>query len=210
MTQVFKGDSTELKMISVASPIFDQTDQSLDEFYVGGYDSADFLLMLYDDNRMPFSQRVPRDSFVDFIREALKRFRFTGNFESYIFVLKSIFGPSTEVFFTVPAPGKIEIEINATSDVEFEFIGREFVDGAYETFNMVDYDGSFLTFRGIPGIDSQYELDLLFSELIPCGIYPTLLLSFITRFDFIAEEGSDIYDIIDHEGNTIIFYEIGA
>lgn len=211
--QNFKGDATELKMQAVAKPLFDLTNSALNEFYENGFDCTPFLLMLYDEKRVPFSERIPRNAFVDFIKEALKQFPFTGTFESYLFVLRSIFGELTEVFFDVPAPGKLEIDIGAVANSEFEFIGREFVDGSYSFFNIVDHEGNLLIFRGIPGIDTEYELTLLLSEIIPVGIVPTISLQFFTRSDWIAEEiveeESVFYNIVDHNNNQIVFYESG-
>jgi hypothetical protein len=209
MTQKFKGDALELKMISAGEPVFDLTNLALDEFYANGFDCAPFLLKLYDDKRMPFSNRIPRAAFVEFIREALRNFPVTGTFESYIFVLKSIFGPDTGIFFDVPAGGKLEIDIEAVANTEFDFIGRVFSEGEYEFFNVVDYDGSILTFRGVPGISSEYELNLLFSEIMPGGIVPTILLEFITRYDWISEEAGEFSEMTDHLDNQIIFYEVG-
>lgn len=210
MTQNFKGDALELKMQNVAGPVFDQTDLALNDFYEGAYESSPFLLMLYDEGRMPFSDRIPRDAFVDFIKEALRNFPVTGTYESYLFVLRSIFGADAEIFFDVPAAGKLTISINASTNTEYDFIAREFVDGEYVFHEMIDYDLNTLTFRGIAGIESEYELSLLFSEIMPAGIFPTIQLTFISRYDFIGEDGDGIYDVITDIGDQIIFYEIGG
>lgn len=207
MIENFKGDADELKMRLVAEPVFDLTNSALNDFYAQGFDTNSFLLMLYDEKRMPFSERIPRAAFVDFVREALGNFPVTGTFESYIFVLKSIFGPDTEINFDVPASGKLGIEINAIASSEFDFIGREFISGDYQFFNMVDEIGNTLIMTGVPGIENAYELGLLFSEIIPAGITPTLFLQFIVRSDFIADDGSDM---LDDSNNQIIFYEIGG
>lgn len=211
MTQNFKGDATELKMQNVVNPLLDQTNSALDDFYENGFNASPFLLMLYDEGRMPFSERIPRDAFVEFIKEALANFPVTGTFESYLFVLRAVFGPQTEVFFDIPIPGKLTIDINAIANSEFEFIAREFVDGAYEFSNVVDYDLNLLTFRGIPGIDNEYELGLLFSEVMPAGIVPDINLTFFSYSSWIAEEPSSVfYDMIDDDGNNIVFREIGG
>ncbi len=211
MTQKFKGDALELKMRAAAESVLDMTSVSLDEFYADGYDAAPFLLILYDDKRMPFSERIPRAAFVDFVREALKRFPVTGIFESYLFVLRSVFGPDTEVFFDVPAPGKLHIDVGALSNSEFEFVAREFVDGEYVFSDVVDSDYNTLIFRGLPGIDNDYDLQLLFSEIMPCGITPDIALEFISRSFWIAEEPGDMFfDMIDSSINSIIFYEVGG
>lgn len=211
ISQKFKGDATELKMVAVADPIFDLTNASLDEFYAEGYNCDQFLLMLYDESRMPFSERVNRETFVSFIKEALVNFPFTGIFESYLFILRSIFGSLSEIEFVVPTPGTLEINVNAISSLEFEFVAREFVDGAYVFYNIVDYDDNILVFRGIAGIDTEYELSLLFSEIMPIGINPDISLTFYSYFSFIAEEsGPTFYDMIDDDNNNIIFREIGG
>ncbi len=211
MVQKFKGDSLELKMRACAESVFDLTNVSLDEFYTDGFDAAPFLLMLYDEKRMPFSNRIPRAAFVDFVREALKRFPVTGIFESYLFVLRSVFGADTDIFFDIPDPGKLSINVGALSNSEFEFVAREFIDGAYVFYDMVDSDLNILIFRGLPGIDNEYDLNLLFSEIMPCGISPNISLQFISRSFWIAEEPGDMFfDMRDSFNNSIIFYEVGG
>lgn len=209
--QFFKGDPIELKMKAVADPVFDQIGRSLDDFFENGFNCAAYLLMLYDEGRVPFSNTVNRETFVDFIRVALKNFPFTGNFESYIFVLKAIFGDETEIIFDVPSPGKLSIDVLASTGAEFEFIAREFIDGVYQDSNIVDDLGNILIFRGIPGISNAYEIGLLFSELMPNGIVPDINLGFYTKSDWVAEfDDGDLYDLIDHEGNQLIFFETGV
>lgn len=208
--QYFKGDPTELKMIASALQAFQVTGIDLDDFYAQGNNCDPFLLMLYDEGRMPFSERINRNAFVDFIREALARFPVTGTFEMYLFILGSIFGIQAEIFFDVPAPGKLSIEVNTVANSEFELIGREFVSGAYQFFNISDQDDNDLIVRGLPGINTQYELDLLFSEIISTGISPTISLTFYTRTFFVAEESSVLYEVITENNDNIIFYEIGA
>lgn len=211
MTQNFKGDALELKMRGCGDPLFDITNAALDDFYANGFECTPFILMLYDEGRMPFSDRIPRDAFVGFVLEALKRFPFTGIFETYIFVLKSVFGPDTEIDFDVPNPGELHIDVAAVANTEFQFIGREFIDGEYFYFDMIDGDGALLQFRGVPGISTEYELNLLFSEIIPIGISPTISLEFITRYEWIAEEpGPLFYSMIADNSDSIIFYEVGG
>lgn len=206
ITEKFKGDATELKMELAASPAFDLTLASLDEFKADSYDTEPFLLMLYDEGRMPFSNRVPRDAFVSFIREALKRFKFTGTFETYLFIIANIFGADSSVLFSVPAPGKLTMVINAGTSVSFDFIVREYIDGAYVESTIVDSDGNTLTFSGISGIDSQYALEQLFAEIIPAGIFPDITLTFFTLYDFITDDGG-VAEMITSDGDSIVFFE---
>ncbi len=207
-TQKFKGDAFELQMEDAAAPAFNQTEHSLDDFYNGCYTSAPWLLALYDEGRMPFSERVPRDSFVTFFKQALTYFPSTGTFEAYLFILEAIFGEGTDIIFDVPAAGKLEILVNAASALSFEFQGREFNGDGYNLFEVVTSDGETIEFRGISGIDSEAELIQLLSELIPVGIFTDIALTFFTVSFFSAEitPGVEVL-MIDHLGNQIIFFE---
>lgn len=211
-TQKFKGDDFELQMEEAGKPAFDRCSVALDEFYEGGFTSEDFLLMLYDEGRMPFSDRVPRDTFTRFIRQAIANAPFTGTFESYIFLLKSIFGENTQVLFDVPAAGKLEMEVSASDTIEFGFTAKEYDDdGNVILIDMVTSEGEYLEFLGISGIDTQAELEQLLSELIPVGIWTDITLTLFELSFFTAEDLSgDLNSIIDHLGNQIIFKEPGA
>lgn len=210
MAQFFKGDAEEQKMYGAGAPAFALTKASLDEFWAEAYDSTPWLLQLYDENRMPFSQRVNRNAFVAFIREALKRFPFTGNFDSYLFVIWAIFGSDANIIFTVTAPGKLSIDVNAISGLEFDFIGKGFDGSGFETFNVTTMDGDQIIFRGIAGIETEYELQLLFSELMPAGIVPNISLTFFDYSPFIGEDGSGTFNMISHDGDQLVFWEIGG
>lgn len=211
MTQKFKGDAKELKMEAAGQPALDLCSNALDDFYDGCYSAADFLLALYDEGRMPFSDRVPRDAFVDFIGEAIPNFPFTGAFEAYIFMLRAIFGAGTEMQFDVPAPGKLEIIVNAAAAKEFNWIGREWAAGAFEEFGLVTSDGAELEFVSVPGIDTPEELSQLLAELIPAGIWPDITLTFFELSDFTAEDpAGSFYSVITHTGDTIVFFELEA
>ncbi len=208
--QNFKGDALELKMQSVAKQVFDQTGLALDQFYSDGFECSEFLLMLYDDKRMPFSERIARDSFIKFIGSALANFPFTGTFESYLLVLVAIFGSDSDVQFDVPAPGKLDISIESYDELTFDFLVRELVDGVYEVSTLATFEDDDIVLRGVPGIESEYEMNLLFSEVIPAGIYYTFTLNFKKKFFWISEESSEFFDMIDSDGNQFIFIELGG
>lgn len=210
MTQKFKGDALELKMEAAASPAFDSCSAALDSFHDAAYVNSQFLLMLYDSGRMPFSDRVTREAFVGFFREALKNFPNTGTFEAYLFILRSIFGANTEVLFAVPDPGKIEILVDAEANLPFSFVAWSLVGGQYVYDQVVTSDNEPLQFRSLSGIESEAELKALLAEIIPGGIWPDITLGVFEISDFIAEEsGGDFSTIVDHLGNKIVFFETG-
>lgn len=208
MTQKFKGDSTETLFEEAGRGALDTCSAALSEYYAGAYTAGEFLLMLYDAGRMPFSDRVPRDSFLLFIKQAIPNFPFTGTFDSYLFILEAIFGAGTDVLFELTDPGKIGITVNAADTVLFEFIGREFVDGAYVNFELIDDSGDAFVFTGISGIDSQAELEQLLAELIPVGIVADITLTYFDVSPFIAEyEPDEFYSVVDHLDNQLVFFE---
>jgi hypothetical protein len=210
--QVFKRyDDTEKKMYDSGNHIIEVCDLALDEFYENGFTCSPFLLMLYDEGRIPFSTRIPRDAFVSFIIGALENFPFIGTFEIYLFIIRSIFGSISEIFFTVPAPGKLSIDISASAALEFNFVGRETVDGVTEFFDILDDEGNTLVFRGIPGINNAYELGLMFSEIMPAGIVPDISIQFFNRSNWVSVESGDYFNMVtEPETDQIVFYEIGA
>lgn len=212
MTQNFKGDELELQMRAAAERAFDICSDELDDYFDGAFEAADFLLMLYDSGRMPFSERVPRDSFVAFIKQAIPNAQFTGTFESYLFILESIFGTGTEVQFAVPAAGKLSLTVDVADTILYDMIGREFGAGGFSNFSLITKDGDQIALSGLSGIDSQAELAQLLAELIPGGISPTITLTFfqLSRIVVDYDGAGSLFSLIDYLGNEIVFYEPGA
>lgn len=206
MTQNFKGDAQELKFQASGHPLFDQISMGQDAFLADGYNSTPFLLMLYDQGRIPFSERIQRTAFVAFVTEALQLFPFFGTFETHLFILRSIFGDLADISFDVPGPGILNIDVSGTTEVEFDFVGAE-ADGVI--FEVIDDSFDQLVFRGISGVETAAELSLIFSEMIPAGISPHISLDFFTRYNFIADDADGISTMVDEFDNEILFVEIG-
>jgi hypothetical protein len=208
MTQLFKGDTTEQKFLAAGQPAFDLISVAQDAFLASGKTASDFLLMLYDEGRVPFVDRVPRDAFVAFFREAVERFPSTGTFEAYLFILKSVFGEDTEVLFDVPSAGKLEMVINAGTALPFDLVVTQWNGFAFEDFTLVTEDGDTITVTTLSGIDSQGELEALLAELIPAGIWPDITLTFFEVSGFLAEDPVGVESlIVDHLDNQIVFVE---
>lgn len=206
MVQNFKGDELELNIQAAGTPAFDSCSLALDEFFEGCYESGDFLLSLYDEGRMPFSDRVPRDSFVAFIKQAIPNFPVTGTFDSYLFIIQAVFGAGSGVLFEVPAAGKLNMLINSSTSIDFDFQAREFSNGEYNYFDILTSSGDGLGFKGISGIDSEAKLNQLLSELIPAGVFTSITLTFFTLFQWVST-GGDL--MVDNLGNQIVFFQLG-
>jgi hypothetical protein len=204
------SEDTEAKILAVGDIAATKTEIDLDEMHADCYLGVPFLLYMYDAGRFPFSAKINREAFPDFIQEAYTRFPFFGTFDCYLFILQKIFGPLTEIFFDVPAAGKLTIEVNAVSDLEFEFVARELVDGSYVFYEITDHLGDQLVFRGISGIENLSQLNLLFSEIMPAGIFPDISLTFFSRSDFIGEDTDGEFNVVTYIEDQIVFVEVGG
>jgi hypothetical protein len=157
---------------------------------------------------MPFSARVPREAFVSFIRQAIPNFKFTGTFESYLFILNSIFGSAVEVLFTIPAAGRLQIEVNAGgATVDFDWIAKRFEDGGFVLDNLVTSDGDQLILASIVGIETEGQLQALFDELIPAGIQTEITLNFFQLSQWITKGLDQDYTMVARNLDEIVFYE---
>lgn len=197
----FKGDETELKIQSVADPLLNIVKLGLDDFYANGFRSTPFITMLRDENRIPFSLKIKETFFTAFFLEALENFRFVGSFESYLLILTAAFGAETVINFEVPSPGHLILNVNFNQQI-FELIGREFVDGAYVFYNVASTDSEDITCEGLTGVDTIEELELLFSEITPEGIFLDLHMNEFDFDDFIDHLSNSV---VDHSGNILYF-----
>lgn len=177
MAQFFKGDAEELKYYESGKVIAQSLSLGKSEFFDDAY--ACFVLgdLLWDEKRSPLANAIRRDIFRQSFSTIYDSFVEAGSFESYLTVFRKIFGDAVEITFTVPAPGKLEIDIVAT-DVELsEFIARNIVENNYQFDNVIDDEGDFIVFQSIKGFDSQYELEQMLFEMVPDGIYTEITLT---------------------------------
>jgi hypothetical protein len=176
--QVFKGDPTELKMIAVGTELFDNLSLQKDEFFDDAYLSAILGEVLFDSERAPLTNAISREFFRTSFSELFDSFVAGGTFESYITVFKKIFGDDVVVTFTVPAAGKLNIDI-AAAEVELSnFVARSIVDNAYVFDNIIEeLSGDQIVFQTIRGFQSQYELEQMLYEMVPAGVYTVITLT---------------------------------
>lgn len=203
--QYFKGDDQELKFYESAAPLMDATSADLSRFSEGAYTAADFLLMLYDEGRFPFSDRVPREAFVAFILGCISNSNFIGTYESYIFLVQSIFGAQSLISFDETDPGVLNMTVSTSSSLAFDFV---VLDGS-TIYSLVTAEGETLSLFGIAGIENEAELNALLAEFVPAGIYPNIELVLFSTSLFLVDDGGD-YTIVDDDANDIIFFELGG
>ena len=208
--QYFKGKANEIKMDNVVVPIMDQIALSKDQYFAQAFSVTDFLLMLYDSGRMPFSDRIAREAFIPFLNQSIANANFIGTYESYIFLIRSIFGADSGIFFEEVTPGVLTLTISSSNSSEFVFVAREIVDGAYVETEIITSEGENLAFAGFPGIESEAELKSLLAEFTPAPIFADITLIFFSTALFLVEDDDGEFTIVDHENNDIIFFELGG
>jgi hypothetical protein len=178
--QFFKGDDREKQFYESGKVIMDDLSAAKDDFLAGAYSAAPLGDLLWDDMRAPLSRAIKKAIFRDAFTAIFDAFVVAGTFESYLTVFREIFGSDVEVTFTVPAAGKLNIDIVSTDLVLYDFVARNIVDEAYVFDNVVYYDGDGtddIEFRAVKGFQSQYELEQMLFELVPGGIFTTISLT---------------------------------
>lgn len=175
--QNFKGDATELKFRAVHETVGGALSLQKELFFEGAYECFELGSLLYDNDRAPLANAIPREIFRESFATIFEQFISAGSAEAYLFVFRKIFGEDVEVTFTVPAPGKLNIDITAIGVEENNFVACRVVDAAYVLDEVVDWDGNNLIFQTIKGFQSQYELEQMLFEMVPAGIYTEISLT---------------------------------
>jgi len=180
--QKFKGDDLEQKFIDSGSPIFDLMSATLDEFFDGAYDDGMLGDLLHESDRSPLANAIRLEIFRLCFNTVYEQFRYSGSFDSYLIVFSKIFGDTVDVTFTVPAPGKLQIDIIADQLEEFHFIARNIDNNMYLYDDVIWYDDTpdqgNIVFQTIKGFHSQYELEQMLFEMVPDGVFTEISLTF--------------------------------
>lgn len=177
MAQFFKGDATEQKYFDSGKTIIDQLSVQKTDFFDDAY--ACFILgeLLYDNDRSPLANSISRDIFRESFSTIFDSFLLAGSFESYITVFQNIFGSDVEITFTVPAPGKLNIDIVATDITLYNIAVRTISGDSYVIDEIIDDEDDFIVLQAIKGFESQYELEQMLYEMVPAGIFTEISLT---------------------------------
>ncbi len=181
--QKFKGDAIEQKYIDSGSPIFDLLSMTKDEFFDGCYDAGPLGDLLHDIARSPLANAIDLAIFRGCFNTVYESFRHAGSPEAYLDVFRKIFGDDVEVTFTVPAPGKLNIDIVAQHLEESFFIARHVMHPFTYIFDDVIWydpspDSGNIVFQSVKGFKTQYELEQMLFEMVPAGIFTNITLTF--------------------------------
>lgn len=176
--QNFKGDADELKFKAGAADAFDTIDLLKDTFFDECFECFKLGEVIWDSGRSPLSNAIERAIFRESFPEIFDAFVAGGTFEAYLTVFAKIFGEDASVEFTVPAPGKLEINIEADGVELSEFIARYISSNAYVLDTIITQDAvDTIVFQTIKGFQSEYELEQMLFEMVPGGIFTTITLT---------------------------------
>lgn len=177
-TQFFKADETELKFYNAGKGVAEDFELEKDEFFAGAYQCQVLGEILFDSGRSPLANAIPRDIFVTSFSVIYDSFLVSGSFESYLQTFRNIFGNDVDVTFTIPAAGKLQIDIEAQDIVLEEFFAKSIVNNAYAFDQIITKTGSEeIVFQSIKGFETEYELEQMLFEMVPAGIFTDINLT---------------------------------
>lgn len=174
--QFFKGDEQEKKTYESALPAFEEIGTQKDLFWDGAFSCFNLGDIIWQSGMSPLANAIPQEFFREAFFALFDSFTFAGTFESYLTVFRAVFGDDVIVVFTVPAPGKLNIDITATGLQISGLLGRVVDTGGYAIDKIIDRDGNYLVGRSFKGLDSEYELRQMLFEMVPGGVYTTITL----------------------------------
>lgn len=174
--QFFKGDDNEVKTYESALPAFAEIEMQKDLFFEGAFSCYALGDIIWQSGRSPLANAIPAEVFRECFFALFESFTFAGTFESYLTVFRAVFGDDVGVVFTVPAPGKLNIDITA-SGLQISQLKGRLVDGSGYVFEtIIDRNGDNLVGRSFKGLESEYELNQMLFEMVPGGVYTLITL----------------------------------
>lgn len=178
--QYFKGDAQELKVDAGGTEIMDAIGAQLDLFFDECYEAYPLGDVLFESGRTPLANAIPQDIFRSSFPAIYDAFVAAGTFEAYLFVFEQIFGSDVTVTFTVPAAGKLNIDILAAGIELNNFASREIEENEFVYSDIIEeLHTDEIMFQTIVGFKSQYELEQMLYEMVPAGVFTVISLDLI-------------------------------
>lgn len=137
-----------------------------DAYYA--YALADYLY-----GKVPASIAMPIDEWRKSFNHTIQAFNLSGTAETYLTMLRALFGINTVITFTVTAPAVLEIEIDVsgnTSGIEEDF----FIDDLAE--EIVTDENENIIFIKVLGQLSNADLQAVLQATVPVGISVTFTI----------------------------------
>jgi len=168
--QLFNDDTETVKNNAAFLPLYNYLNTESAKLYDNAYNCQALGDVIRNLSLMPLAKAIPRDAFVMGFSEIIASMNLTGTYEQYIAVLKALFGDSTDIEFTEPAPGHLQIDIGKATVELSEWVDQ---DGN----NIITNFGDTLVFASlIDTIDSRALQQVLYS-IGPNGIFVEFTIS---------------------------------
>lgn len=178
MPQFFKEtDPVELQFYDAGEPVLSATGVQLDSFEELAYEAGPLGDILWTLELAPLAKAIKQEIFRDSFKQLFESFTIAGTFESYITVFTKIFGEAVEIDFTVPGPGRLQIDIVAEGLELSDLVVRYIEDNAYVIDELIDDEGDNIAVQTVKGFQTQYELEQMLKEMVPGGIVPEINLT---------------------------------
>lgn len=173
------NDELETRVRNIVLPTLNRMSAEKTAFFNGAYTSYSLGDVLYDLRRGPLAGAISKEVYRTSFFAVYELFTRPGTFEFYLSVFRAIFGDQVDVSFNVPAPGKLEINVEALNVILYDILGREIVDNEYVYTEVIDHDGNNIAGQGTMGPKTQSEMDAIMIEIVPQGIWveTTLIIS---------------------------------
>lgn len=166
MRQQFNGDDLELKFSGSFDLVFKDMKDALLSMIEKAYGEKALGYTLYDGNTSALNGIVERDTFALYYDDIFKAFPYGGTFESYIFILKKIFGEEAEISFTKLAPAALQIDITSDRNTFFKWIESIITKAA-----ITDENGNNIYFRRALQMTDYYKVRSILNIFKNPGIY---------------------------------------
>lgn len=175
--QPFKeNDTVAARVWQVFHDACDAVNTQKDAFYAGAY-TAYPLGDVLSATGEPIASVIPLSIFRASFPMIHQIYTRPGTFEYYLELFRKVWGEDAEIEFTVPGPGKLEINIVALSAARYQAVARIIEDNVYVRYNLQTLDGDNIIFLGDAGLQTQREAENLVRELHPEGVWVTITLS---------------------------------
>lgn len=171
MTQYLVGDNDELLFHNVVKRYYAGYQAGLIDMYANCYNDKALGQVLYNLNQSSLYKAIPERVFIATFNAIFEKWRYVGNFESFITIFKSIFGEDTAITFTKTAKGVLTVDVVAKSIYNYPRITK---DGSYR----ITKDGSRrVSKKSIPVLDFN-QVSYVMQSLTPAGT--TTIINFST------------------------------
>ena len=164
--QNFNGDNLEMKFCGAFDAVFDDIKSALTQFIEECYGAKALGYTLYDSGAAVLDGVVARDVFADYYDDIFRQFPYGGTFESYLFILKRIFGEQAEISFEILASAALRINIKSDKNAFFKWVESILSETAIS-----DENGNVIHFRWALGDMDYYKVWSVLNIFKNPGVY---------------------------------------